>query len=839
MKIKYSLIVLCILICNTFVAQTTIIDARAAGAGATITTKGIVTNGQELGVIRYLQDATGGLAIYDTNLASTINRGDSVLVTGVLADFNGLLEITLVSNLVILNSGNTLPEPFIYTPSQIVEATEGTLVRINQVSFTNAGGTFAGNTSYTFQASGESLSIYVRNGSPLVGQSIPGGQTDMVGLSSQYLANYQILPRDMSDFITGPGINITSAVTQTGLTNIGFTLNWTTDITGNSGVRYGLTTALEMGEQSNGNMSTNHSFPLFGVDAGQIYYCRAFSVAGSDTAFAPVRPFGVVSNSSGTILSYFNTSVDNSVATNQNAVELLEAIDDTLIAYINRAEVSLDLTIYDFINDGVSNISDAINAAADRGVQVRFISDGTLAATNTAIGELNESVAHLYSPVGDAYNIMHNKFVIIDANHSDPMKPLVWTGSTNWTERQLYTDNNSVIIVQDQTLARAYTMEFNEMWGSSGPIPDTTQSRFGSFKLDNNPHEFRIGNKRVESYFSPSDNVNSKLIETINTAEANAYFASMLITRNDVAQALVDKHAAGVTVQGIINDPSSTSQYGILSAELGADLFINSDTSIIMHHKHLIVDHNVLSSDPLLWVGSHNWSTNANTRNDENTLIVHDGNIANQYYQEFMSLIAFEPVAGCTDASACNFNSVASIDDGSCLFIANPCDDGDANTINDSVNLSCECLGVIAVLGCTDINACNFSLEANVEDNSCLFEGSPCDDGNSETLNDMINSSCLCEGIVNNVDERELNNALTCFPNPASEKIVVQFNAINSGKANCIITDSNGKICHQQEYVVSGGDNTIAFEIGFLAVGQYHISIYTELEKAESTFLKK
>jgi len=129
----------------------------------------------------------------------------------------------------------------------------------------------------------------------------------------------------------------------------------------------------------------------------------------------------------------------------------------------------LDLTIYDFINDGVSNISDAINAAADRGVQVRFISDGTLAATNTAIGELNESVAHLYSPVGDAYNIMHNKFVIIDANHSDPMKPLVWTGSTNWTERQLYTDNNSVIIVQDQTLARAYTMEFNEMWGSSGP----------------------------------------------------------------------------------------------------------------------------------------------------------------------------------------------------------------------------------------------------------------------------------------------------------------------------------------------------------------------------------
>ncbi len=272
---------------------------------------------------------------------------------------------------------------------------------------------------------------------------------------------------------------------------------------------------------------------------------------------------------------------------------------------------------------------------------------------------------------------------------------------------------------------------------------------------------------------------------------------------------------------------------------MGADLFVNSDTSIIMHHKHLIVDHNSPDNDPLLWVGSHNWSTNANTRNDENTLVIHDPNIANQYYQEFISLITFEPIAGCTDPSACNYNSVATIENGSCLFIANPCDDGDANTIDDAVNLSCECVGVIAVLGCTDIDACNFSLEANVEDNSCLYEGSPCDDGNSETLNDMINSSCLCEGIINNVDERELNNVLTCFPNPASEIIVVQFNAMNSGKANCIITDSNGKICIHQEYVVSGGDNTITLEIGFLAFGQYHVNVYTELEKTETTFLKK
>jgi len=54
-----------------------------------------------------------------------------------------------------------------------------------------------------------------------------------------------------------------------------------------------------------------------------------------------------------------------------------------------------------------------------------------------------------------------------------------------------------------------------------------------------------------------------------------------------------------------------------------------------MHHKYLIVDNSDPSSDPLLLTGSHNWSSSAEYRNDENTLIVHDATIANIYYQEF------------------------------------------------------------------------------------------------------------------------------------------------------------------------------------------------------------
>jgi hypothetical protein len=69
---------------------------------------------------------------------------------------------------------------------------------------------------------------------------------------------------------------------------------------------------------------------------------------------------------------------------------------------------------------------------------------------------LNPSIPTLASPTSSSYGIMHNKFVIFDADSSDPNIPWVWTGSTNWTAVQIDgPDRNNVIAIQDQTLAQA------------------------------------------------------------------------------------------------------------------------------------------------------------------------------------------------------------------------------------------------------------------------------------------------------------------------------------------------------------------------------------------------
>jgi hypothetical protein len=49
---------------------------------------------------------------------------------------------------------------------------------------------------------------------------------------------------------------------------------------------------------------------------------------------------------------------------------------------------------------------------------------------------------------------------------------------------------------------------------------------------------------------------------------------------------------------------------------------------------------------------------------------------------------------GCSNSTACNFNPSAGCDDGSCYFINTSCNDNNANTMLDSYNSNCSCVGI-------------------------------------------------------------------------------------------------------------------------------------------------
>ena len=104
-------------------------------------------------------------------------------------------------------------------------------------------------------------------------------------------------------------------------------------------------------------------------------------------------------------------------------------------------------------------------------------------------------------------------------------------------------------------------------------------------------------------------------------------------------------------------------------------------------------------------------------------------------------------VEGCTSASACNYNAAANTNDGSCVFIGDTRDDGDAGTSGD-VGSDCVCAGVEIVMGCTDSSACNYDALAEENDGSCAFPGDACDDGLGNTVDDVYQADCFCEGTL-------------------------------------------------------------------------------------------
>jgi phosphatidylserine/phosphatidylglycerophosphate/cardiolipin synthase-like enzyme len=606
-------------------AQADIAEARTYAEGLGVTVTGIVTNDDELGPIRYIQDATGGIPFYDPDIADLLNPGDEVTVTGEIGFFNGLKQVVNVVSHTINSTGNALPATQLITPNQLNDDTEAEIVSINNVVFTDGGGgsQFTGNTTFGFSANGEIAVTYVRTGSPLVGFTIPETPVNLTGIVSQFNGIYQILARGEAD-IDG---NFVDKIEQTNITKNSFDISWESNFAGSSNLKYGTDPTNLSQEINNAGSTLAHSASLTGLDPATFYYVQVSTENGADAAQSAVRVFSTESNSTGEMKIYFNRAVDNSFSTGVDAIYKPGAqIIGEIVGHIDNAQTSVDMCVYNINN---LSIVVALNAAITRGVIVRYIANsGTL---NSA---LDGSIVPVEFPNlklnGSA--LMHNKFMIVDQDSED--NSWVMSGSMNLTSNNISDDFNNILFIQDQSLAKAYTLEFNEMWGGDGPSPSVFTVKVGDQKEDNTPHNFIIGGDLVESYFSPSDNTTNAISGSLLTADNDIQFAVLSFTMNDMRDALIDRDNNGVAVRGLIESINDLGgDYDALVAA-GVNVKAHPETYDI-HHKYAIVDANDPSSDPQVVTGSHNWSAGAESSNDENTLIIHSPIVANIFLQEF------------------------------------------------------------------------------------------------------------------------------------------------------------------------------------------------------------
>jgi phosphatidylserine/phosphatidylglycerophosphate/cardiolipin synthase-like enzyme len=289
------------------------------------------------------------------------------------------------------------------------------------------------------------------------------------------------------------------------------------------------------------------------------------------------------------------------------------SLDEKLAAFINTAQVSVDMAIYQL---DLPNVTQAMLDAKKRGATVRVVTDIDILndpKENPSFKQLEQAGVQIVG--GNPNAIMHDKFVVVDGQ-------AVWTGSWNFTTNDTYRYNNNGILIQSPELARNYIVTFEKMFKNQQFGPQR--------KAGGTTPGLTIGGVTVENYFAPEDKVAEKIIARLKKAQTTMDFMAFSFTDDDIGQVVMDRAKAGVKVRGVFEKTGSEttfSEYGGMKAA-GLDV-LQDGNPYLMHHKVFIVDGQTVI------LGSFNFSQNAENENDENLLIVDDATLAQAFEAEF------------------------------------------------------------------------------------------------------------------------------------------------------------------------------------------------------------
>jgi len=205
------------------------------------------------------------------------------------------------------------------------------------------------------------------------------------------------------------------------------------------------------------------------------------------------------------------------------------------------------------------------------------------------------------------------------------------------------------------------------MWGTISFKPFSRNANLKIRKEGNNSQYVMINGTEVEVYFSVGDNALGRMSELVkNSADHQVFFSIFAWSDQTLLNELKFKWEGsyqkdigtltGFTIKGLF-DPSFWNQWWSASIEMTSRTTYRESTNNPnirwahsapvyqareerkLHSKTMLIDPET-DSDPIVIVGSTNWSNNANNVNDENMLIIHNKKIVNQFVQEFYARYA-------------------------------------------------------------------------------------------------------------------------------------------------------------------------------------------------------
>lgn len=142
-------------------------------------------------------------------------------------------------------------------------------------------------------------------------------------------------------------------------------------------------------------------------------------------------------------------------------------LESLLCSYIDQEQEAIDIAIFSFTN---KRIARALIDAYNRGIKIRIITDpSSLQDRFNKCTLLQEN--HIPIFVYDLHykgkasntlsNLMHNKFAIFKKNNGKI--PCVWTGSFNFTKSASLSNQENILVIQEQPTVQKYIMQFDRL----------------------------------------------------------------------------------------------------------------------------------------------------------------------------------------------------------------------------------------------------------------------------------------------------------------------------------------------------------------------------------------
>jgi phosphatidylserine/phosphatidylglycerophosphate/cardiolipin synthase-like enzyme len=284
--------------------------------------------------------------------------------------------------------------------------------------------------------------------------------------------------------------------------------------------------------------------------------------------------------------------------------------------------------------------------------------------------------------------LMHHKFMVIDG------KTTIVT-SANWTTSDIHGDitnpsslgnANSLVKIESRDVANAFVQEFDLMYQTH---------KFKTHKPDRPVQTFMVGDSKLKLHFSPiatkkpwTDSSNSLIADTADQAKSSLDLALFVFSDRQLSDRLSALPTKNVAVRGLFDpgffrrpysnsldmlgipidspcrqstrqDSSQSSRqpddlsdskssrklsrqnsrkssrkpkltspkpWPTIAASVGVPKLKPGD---LLHHKFAIIDRSTVI------LGSHNWTTAGNTKNDETLMVIENKTIAAHYQREF------------------------------------------------------------------------------------------------------------------------------------------------------------------------------------------------------------